>query len=519
MVDAAELTYNTSATADDMAAEIFGDGVQIVDATYSGDAQSSAIYSNGDAVADATTPSDTGIILSTGAAVDYTNSTGEANQAANTTTDTSGADGVAELNEIAGANTFDAAIFEATFIPDGDMLTMQFMFSSEEYLEYVNSGFNDAFAVYVNGEKVELSVGDGDTTINNINNVTNENLFRDNLNDQFNTEMDGVTLTLSMKAPVNDGEENTIQIMIADGGDASYDSNVLIAGDSVQTMAIAMNDSVKVRANEEKELDVLANDFTENGALTITHINGVEVDPGDTVTLPNGNEITLNPDGTLTLLGDDTPDDDSFTYQVVDEAGNTDIGLVSMQGILCFASGTAVETADGPVAVETLRPGQRVKTRNGPKPLRWVGKIHTTRQGNHAPIVFEAGVFEGQSRLEVSPQHRFPIRSTRSEMLFDAPEVLVAAKDLINGQTVWRDTSGAPVTYVHLLFDTHELVWANGCWSESYHPGAVTLSALEERVRAEVFDLFPRLAQNPGSYGPPVLPSLKAHEAMVLLNG
>ncbi|MEM7439953.1 MAG: choice-of-anchor L domain-containing protein [Pseudomonadota bacterium] len=517
MVNAAELTYDQNATADQMAEEIFGDGVKIVEASYTGDPLSSAVYSNGDSVAADTTPSDTGVILSTGHADDYTNSTGEANQATNTSTNTDGVDGVAELDDIAGSATFDAAIFEAKFIPDGDILTMQFMFSSEEYLEYVNAGFNDAFGVFVNGEEVKLSVGDGEVTINNINDAANENLFRDNLSDQMNSEMDGVTLTLSMKATVKPGQENSIKIMIADGGDSSYDSNVLIAGDSVQTIAIAVDDKIKVKANEEKELDVLANDLSKNGELKITHINGEEVEPGDTVVLPNGNEITLNKDGTLTVKGDDTPDNDSFTYKVVDEAGNSDVGLVSMQGIMCFAAGTLIDVAGGQKRVEDLRVGDMVWTQRGLLPLRWTAKAQTIRLANHAPVVFEPGAIGNSKRLTVSPQHRFPVTGAGLEMLFGEIDALVAAKHLVNGDTIWRDRSGAPVTYVHILFDHHELVRANGCWSESYHPGHASLATLNTTARAELFDIFPALERDNAAYGPTVFPSLKAYEAEVFL--
>ena len=95
---------------------------------------------------------------------------------------------------------------------------MQISFSSEEYLEYVGTGFNDAVGVWVNGVKATLTVGTGDISINNINPGSNGNLYVDNANDGFNTEMDGFTVTLTLKAPVNAGQVNTIKIGIADGG-------------------------------------------------------------------------------------------------------------------------------------------------------------------------------------------------------------------------------------------------------------------------------------------------------------
>ncbi|MEO1420020.1 MAG: choice-of-anchor L domain-containing protein, partial [Pseudomonadota bacterium] len=243
MATASELPINTSATALDMAEAMFGGGIQIQTASYTGATDASGIYSNANTIIPDMAPADTGVILSTGKATDFTNSSGDANTSAGTTTN-HGLGGDADLNAIAGAQTFDAAIFEATFIPDGDVLTMQLTFSSEEYLEYVNSGFNDAVGVFVNGVKAELSVGSGDITINEINDQSNSSLYRDNPanEDNYNTEMDGLTVVLNLKAPVTADALNTIKIAIADGGDGAYDSNLLIAGDSIQTDLIAVDD-------------------------------------------------------------------------------------------------------------------------------------------------------------------------------------------------------------------------------------------------------------------------------------
>lgn len=76
MVAASELNYTTNAGAMQMAQTIFGDGVNVVGASYSGDKNSSAIYSGGDSISPGVTPGDTGVILSTGKAKDFTNSKG-----------------------------------------------------------------------------------------------------------------------------------------------------------------------------------------------------------------------------------------------------------------------------------------------------------------------------------------------------------------------------------------------------------------------------------------------------------
>ena len=336
---ASELSIDTSATAFTMADTMFGSGVTVVSATYTGDALSSGTYTGGTATLGELSPSDTGVILSTGQASDFTNSDGttNTNTAAGTSTDTGGVDGDTDLNAVSGQSTFDGAFLDATFIPDGDTLTMQFVFSSEEYLEYVNGGVNDAIGIWVNGSYVPLDTGDGsttDVTIDTINSTTNENLYLDNPDsaDTYNTEMDGSTVVLSVTVPVNVGVENDIRIGIADGGDSAYDSNLLIMGDSVQSQSIAVNDSLAQGPNTSQVHDILANDTNEAGnPVSITHINNEAVNPGDTVILNTGEQITLNPDGTITILTDGDIGTSTFTYSTVDSDGTPATGFVNIE--------------------------------------------------------------------------------------------------------------------------------------------------------------------------------------------
>ncbi len=489
---ASELPIDTSATALQMADAIFGAGVSVQSASYVGDALSSGIYSNGDAVAPGATPGDTGVILSTGHAQDYTNSSGDANVSASTTTNTAGVDGNADLNAVAGMQTFDGAIFNATFIPDGNTLTMQVQFGSEEYLDFVNSGYNDAVAVIVNGVRAELTVGDGDISIDNINDVANSNLYLDNPAnaEQFNTEMDGLTLTLTLKAPVNPGEVNTITIGIADAGDSSYDSNLLIAGGSVQTAVVAGDDDLSMFEGESKTFDLLANDTVhkDGGSLTLSQINGQPVTAGSVVTLSTGLQIQVNGDGTITAISDGTSTENPtvFTYLVTDGDGHSDTGFVSItEEVPCFVAGTRITTPGGERRVEDLRPGDPVQTRdNGVMRLRWSGQFRSFARGAHAPVRVAAGLFGGHPALLVSPQHRLLLTGWRTELASGQAEVLVRARHLVDGQAIRCIEDGRAVTYVHLLFDRHEVICANGLWSESFNPGRRMLRAGPAGLRA-----------------------------------
>ncbi|MGX9354277.1 Hint domain-containing protein [Roseobacteraceae bacterium S113] len=343
-----------------MANEVFGDGMQVLDASYSGDATSSGIYSGALSTIEGVSPTDTGVILSTGAAEAFTNDSGttDTNTAAGTGSNTTGGiDGDADLDAVSGQATFDGAILEAGFIPDGDLLTMQFVFSSEEYLEYVNGGVNDAFGVWVNGEQIDLSVGSGRVSIDTINNVTNSNLYVDNAaaDDTYNTEMDGLTIVLSVKAPLNVGVRNDIKIGIADGGDSVFDSNVLIAANSVQSVALAFDDEVSLEPNSTATIAPLDNDRDLVGdGLQITQINGQDVSVDVPTTLSTGEQVTLNADGTITVQSDGDSGSNAFTYTIQDGNGTTDVGFITIN---TAATPTPDGYVDGTAGDDTIDVG------------------------------------------------------------------------------------------------------------------------------------------------------------------
>lgn len=521
MVNATKLPVDTNVSAMKLADAMFGSGIKVVKATYTGDPNSAGIFSKGDTIAPDATPSDTGVILSTGKATDFTNSKGEANQTASRTSDTKGVDGDKDLNEIAGSQTYDGAIFQADFVPSGSVLTMQITFSSEEYLEYVGSGFNDAVGVWVNGEKAQLTVGDGDISIDNINPDKNGNLYVDNAKDQYNTEMDGFTVTLTLKAPVIPGQVNQIKIGIADGGDAAYDSNLLIAGDSIQTAVVAEDDSFSVGLGESTVVDLTGNDVdAAGGKLTITKINGVPVQVGTHVILPSGLEIVVNADGTITAVSDwdDVPGDTSFSYEITNAAGITDVGFVSGEVLPCFVSGTRIATSEGLVPVEDVAVGDLVLTLDhGFQPVAWHGVRQVRSHGTMAAVRIPAGTFGDHGALAVSPQHRLHFSGWQAELYAGEAEVLVKAVHLVRAGRLCQDRSGAPVTYHHLLFARHEIISAEGLWSESYYPGPATLASHDPEVQAELLALFPELAVDPASYGPAARMEVPAHVAALLV--
>jgi len=242
--------------------------------------------------------------------------------------------------------------------------------------------------------------------------------------------------------------------------------------------------------------------------------------PGSTITI-DGNEADEDDGGdTLDfqgLIGFGTisyTDPESGSVTLTDGTTVTFSNIENI--IICFTRGTLIDTPYGQRSIEDLRPGDFVLTRDhGPQPIRWIGQSTVAGLGRLAPVRFARGAFGNDGPLLVSPQHRMLYRGGDATLYFDSPEVMIPAKHLINGGSIQRVECGA-VTYFHLLFDSHEVVWANGALSESFHPGAEGLSAIEDPAREELFSIFPELRSNPGCYGQTARTVLKAHEARLI---
>ena len=168
----------------------------------------------------------------------------------------------------------------------------------------------------------------------------------------------------------------------------------------------------------------------------------------------------------------------------------------------CFTAGTKIMTRKGEIAVEDLRVGDDVLTvDNGFRPIRWIGRRKlSTRQLQLAPqlrpIRIDIGALGNGlplRPLEVSPQHRCLIRSQIAQHMVGTREVLAAAKHLLSVEGISVVETDAPVTYFHILLDSHELLISNGAATESFFLGPVGMSAMSASDRLEVMSLFPDL--------------------------
>ncbi len=182
----------------------------------------------------------------------------------------------------------------------------------------------------------------------------------------------------------------------------------------------------------------------------------------------------------------------------------------------CFTAGTMIMTDQGERPVESLKPGDLVETLDhGLQPVRWIGCSLTDATAKHAPVVIRANALGNDRELRVSPQHRILIEGWQAELHFGQRQVLVPAKHLINGKTIFQEPAGK-VDYYHLMFDHHEIIWSDGLLSESFFPGDHILMQ-DRAVLAELLALFPELRTGKDSrFEQTARTTLKNREAAVI---
>lgn len=235
MASGGGLTVSNMTSPEDLVAKLLGEGVEVSNISFKGTSNSAGTFSGGASIIGF----EEGIILSSGSVHNVVGPNIE-----DDITEDNDLPGDSDLNTLISGKTQDATVLEFDFIPETDTLAFQYVFASDEYNEYTNSSYNDVFGFFLNGKNVALLPGtDIPVSINNVNggkpygeNAQNSEYFRNNdLDDgggEINTEMDGLTVVLEVKAEVKANEVNHIKLAIADVGDASLDSNVLFKAGS-----------------------------------------------------------------------------------------------------------------------------------------------------------------------------------------------------------------------------------------------------------------------------------------------
>ncbi len=248
----AQLIVDNTVNAEDAVQTILlGEGVEAFNITFSGDANQVGSFNS----ANSNIPVTTGVVIASG---DVNVAIGPNDEAGATLAGGNFGAGDPDLQQlIPGFTLNDAAILEFDFIATGDSVSFRYVWSSEEYPEFVNSSFNDVFGFFLSGpgingpfslNAINIALIPGTTqpvTIDNVNAGLNAQFYVDNMvnatygfpappNPDLNaTQMDGLTVALTAQAGgLQCGETYHIKIAVADAGDTAYDSCVFLEAGS-----------------------------------------------------------------------------------------------------------------------------------------------------------------------------------------------------------------------------------------------------------------------------------------------
>ncbi|NNC83880.1 MAG: hypothetical protein HKN79_09895, partial [Flavobacteriales bacterium] len=169
-----------------------------------------------------------------------------------------------DLESLTNVSVNDQCVIEFDFIPQGDTLTFNYIFASEEYPEFACSNFNDVFGFFLSGNNPDGGIYTNENIAlvpdpNNPEEYTNIPVAINSINDNMesdpecvdfapdymdyiiyyvdntngtNYEYDGNTVVLTARAIVNCGEVYHIKLAIGDGTDGAWDSAVFLEANS-----------------------------------------------------------------------------------------------------------------------------------------------------------------------------------------------------------------------------------------------------------------------------------------------
>ncbi|KQB17073.1 Ca2+-binding RTX toxin-like protein [Rhodobacter capsulatus] len=289
--------------------------------------------------------------------------------------------------------------------------------------------------------------------------------------------------------------------------DGGAGNDTLTGGDGVDTLL----------GGDDRDVFIVVNRDGGNHDVIDGNEGG---DDFDTLDLTTAGPLRINYDPTNPENG---------TVSFLDDHGNVTGSLTfrNIEKVIppCFTPGTLIATPKGERLVEELREGDKILTRdNGIQEIRWIGRTDLTRAQLMAtphlkPVLIRAGSLGNglpERDMLVSPNHRMLVANERTALYFEEHEVLVAAKHLVDNRGV-KPVETLGTSYIHFMFDRHEVVLGNGAWTESFQPGDQSLEGLGNAQRAEILELFPELRCRDGleGYGA-ARKILKKHEAALL---
>ncbi|MHA7827167.1 MAG: Hint domain-containing protein [Roseovarius sp.] len=316
----------------------------------------------------------------------------------------------------------------------------------------------------------------------------------------FTSTTDNVTLRFSnpTSTATTDTDLTIDNIAVTPVDPVGSDDDVLIGGAGDDVLEGGAGADTFVLADGSGNDVVTDFDLTDSGdgttvdqlsVLAMTDADGNPVDAWDVVVTDTngdgtGDAILTFPNGESVTLVGVTPDQ-------VDTAEE-----LNAIGVPCFTPGTLIAAEHGERPVEDIRPGDLVWTAdNGLQPVRWVGRRTLTQtdlaeRENLRPVVIRKNAFGNRRRMVVSPQHAMVTSLGGKEHLIRAKH----AAERFGGKIARVDKRCERVTYVHIMFDKHELIYAEGALTEAFYPGPVALGSIDKAALAELLTLFPSLA-------------------------
>ncbi|SFB70896.1 Hint domain-containing protein [Tropicimonas isoalkanivorans] len=188
------------------------------------------------------------------------------------------------------------------------------------------------------------------------------------------------------------------------------------------------------------------------------------------------------------------------------EAGRTPVPAWSSR-VCCFTPGTIVATPAGERPVEDLKAGDAIVTRDhGIQKIRWHGRKDVSsalvaKAPQLQPVRIGAGALGNglpERDMVVSPNHRMLLVGRQADPCLQDDEVLVAARHLVSASKGIGRLRAGGVSYIHFMCDKHEIVRADGVWTESFQPSDEAIKGLGSAQRTEIFEIFPNLRTSTG---------------------
>ncbi|WP_170761850.1 Hint domain-containing protein [Ruegeria lacuscaerulensis] len=334
--------------------------------------------------------------------------------------------------------------------------------------------------------------GDDDIDVTNNNgtlNGTPQGTPIDNVRGQGGDDTIDITNSTVSGVVLGNGGSDTITITNSTVGGrvggGSGEDTVNVSGSSVNTIRLGNADDVLNFSSTTVSGDLRGGSGTDTLNLPVgTVINDSSF---GTITVQDGVSYTLS-NGTFTL-----PSGTTVTYR----------GFENGSGVPCFTRDTRIRAENGLVPIQNLRTGDLIHTLgHGLQPIRWIGRRLfevAALRANHRlwPVRILSGALgEGLPRrdLLVSRQHRMLVQSRIAERMFGASEVLIPAIKLTALPGIFVDETVPEIEYFHLLFDRHQVIFAEHAPTESLFTGPEALKTLGAAARREIFEIFPEMA-------------------------